>query len=341
MRPLMPHTRHGTSSTVWNPNLAESAPKIFFCITTIKNQSAAVSRIDHSGNTELNLAIRGSLATPDASEATIGIFLAHVANVNGDPANIPLKEAIFFASLRGVRLLLAAGAIPDKADDGDDPLIYTAARSPETWEIMEMLLDNGANTDASNGNGNTALMRAVVGGHLGLVEALVNREANLNLVDHIGNTAFTFSWISNHEHIVEDTVGCAVFDMTEQFFWNNQPRYTVLTRVFNVTLRILLQRGASVNRLNERGQSLLHSVVSRGRENIIRTHVENGADINPTDNRGVTPLMIAIASENRSILALLLDYQPDLTKASNNSFATPRHAYMSGSKPITGEGYGY
>lgn len=69
----------------------------------------------------------------------------------------------------------------------------------------------------------------------------------------------------------------------------------------DAALKVLLQRGASPNRVDEYGQSVLLVAVLNGSENNVRTLLENGADIE-MGHLG----MVAIELDDLPIVAILL-----------------------------------
>ena len=56
-------------------------------------------------------------------------------------------------------------------------------------DIVQLLLDNGANVNDSNFDQQTALMEASEEGHFEVVKLLVQKGANVNLTDRRGRTA--------------------------------------------------------------------------------------------------------------------------------------------------------
>ena len=56
-------------------------------------------------------------------------------------------------------------------------------------EIMQILLAAGADKDAQNDNGNTALMFAVFNNHKDKISILLNRRVDIDAIDNKGNIA--------------------------------------------------------------------------------------------------------------------------------------------------------
>ena len=55
-------------------------------------------------------------------------------------------------------------------------------------------------------------------------------------------------------------------------------------------VRMLVERGASVNEVTAEGRSALLYAASKGRDSIVQFLLEKGADVNKADKLGATPL---------------------------------------------------
>ena len=116
------------------------------------------------------------------------------ANPNVDDGNgrYPL---IMARDLETVRTLLAHKANLEIRCNGMTPLLEAATWPPGsmTNEIAETLLKGGANANATNGNGATALYFAVANGNQKLVELLLTHKADVNARDNAGKTPLDYA----------------------------------------------------------------------------------------------------------------------------------------------------
>ncbi|EWC44643.1 hypothetical protein DRE_06632 [Drechslerella stenobrocha 248] len=72
------------------------------------------------------------------------------------------------------------------------------------------------------------------------------------------------------------------------------------------SVRILLQRGASVNVKDEDGKTPLHLAAADGSEGIVRMLIQSGANVNAFDDEGDSPLHLAADNGRSNVAALLL-----------------------------------
>jgi ankyrin repeat protein len=94
-----------------------------------------------------------------------------------------------------VETLLAAGAKVNGAQGygGETPLTLAARSSTGVERITVMLLDAGADVNATNEYGLTALMDATFRQSAAVVEMLIKRGAGVDTRDHQGRTALQFA----------------------------------------------------------------------------------------------------------------------------------------------------
>lgn len=169
---------------------------------------ADVNHANCFGLTALYYASRGEADDEDQAESLVRLLIAHGANVNGE-AHAPLGIAVGCGFARVVRLLLEAGASPDVRIVNGEPVIVTATRQarPTGGGILELLLDHGADTDAANPHGSTALLIASQYGPLETVQMLVARGVNLDCHDRDGDTPLLVAIMGGQRLVAEYLVG--------------------------------------------------------------------------------------------------------------------------------------
>lgn len=124
-------------------------------------------------------------------------------------ANVLIKNkygdsALMLAALRGhldtVAALVAAGAEIDPV--GWTPLIYAAFEGHAEIVRFLLTLDLDIDIDAQAANGMTALMAASRNGNLEIVQILLDHGADVNSVTHGNMTALGFAQAGKHADIV-------------------------------------------------------------------------------------------------------------------------------------------
>jgi ankyrin repeat protein len=114
-----------------------------------------------------------------------------------------LVDAADEGDAKMVRELLAAGADANYTKDGDG---RTALHKAARWgylEIVQALVDAGADVQKRRMDGCTALIMAASNGHLEVVKALVSANADVNQANNRGQTPINKATDSNKAPVVE------------------------------------------------------------------------------------------------------------------------------------------
>ena len=187
--------------------------------------------------------------------------------------------------MRKLRAALDAGASATAPDaTGNTPLMVTAVYGD--LASLRLLIERGADVNATNAAGATALMRAAY--DFDKLRLLVDKGANVNARSALGNTALMLA-----------------------------ARPARSSRA----VELLLARGADAKATNHFGASALMAAVASGDEQSVRLLIKNGADVNaqPAPNElgfvlggGRSPLMWAAFRGDISIMKLLIDAGADV-----------------------------
>jgi hypothetical protein len=225
-----------------------------------------------------------------------------------------LDEAItntFFCDSAGIETFLKAGADVDARDKfGNTPLIYAAARNPETCNL---LIDNGADVNARNEYGETALITAASTcyGYTETCEILVENGADLNAADNCGNTplmyaaaygsiktcAFLIKEYAKSGGDIKKLIAAKSNDgRTSLHHAAAIPALPGRTLICNLLIQKYAEAGGNVKKFidmgDKEGRTALHyaaeTVFGMNRK-VYKFLVKNGADENAIDSSGATP----------------------------------------------------
>ncbi len=161
--------------------------------------------------------------------------------------------------------------------------IIAAAERGDISEIMK-LFAGGANVNAIDDEGETALMHAALNGHLDVVRALLEKDAEVNTKSDKDLTALILAATGKSVEIV----------------------------------KVLLNKGADVNAKQVQGFTALHLAVQHGNFEIAQTLLNRGADVNAKTNEGTTAIVKASEIGQHKIVKILLDKGADVNAKRNN-----------------------
>ena len=147
-------------------------------------------------------------------------------------------------------------------------------------EIVERLLQKGADVNLRDKFGITALMRAVSSNHKEIIERLLQKGADVNVKNNDGETPLMRAVKNGNKDIVE----------------------------------LLIKNSADVNAKNDDGKTALIRAVEKGNKDIVELLIQKGADVNLGDRYRGAPLCHATLNGEEKIVDLLFQNGADLNK---------------------------
>ncbi len=237
-----------------------------------------------------------------------------------------LEDKLFFAvsDINKVRELLEQGADVNGDNCWHTPALVSAARCQQNLDVIRLLIERGANVNAKDKDGNTALMMAVKNGYLDKIQLLIANGADVNARDNKGSSVLMQN--------AADTAPLGFIERNANF------------------VQLLIESGADVNAIDKDGKTALMYAADRKemgphiltigtggislRRNIgvtytgnfsfhsiskiINPEIENsaayviallldaGANVNAKDLNGKTALMYAASTGNTDAIFILL-----------------------------------
>jgi ankyrin repeat protein len=156
--------------------------------------------------------------------------------------------------------------------------------------MVRLLLDAGADIDATDAHNETPLFGAAARGDRDMVRLLIERGAGFNFgsdaeLYHLmaRMPAAIFLFVAEHQFAVDR--GQRVLDETQQTLLG----WAACTGDLEATKK-LLALGADPSETDPQGRTALHYAADRGREEIVAELLERGAPTDALDDDGSTPL---------------------------------------------------
>ncbi|KAI9928609.1 hypothetical protein MW887_001824 [Aspergillus wentii] len=235
------------------------------------------------------------LCDPGSRHLQIWTFV--YGDLIGDWRQYSRWTSLGFATFLGLKqfaqLLLEEGA---EVNEGSDAPIQIASEQGHE-DMVQMLLNNGADTHGRGSTDTTALGFASSAGHQRIVEMLLEHGADVD------------------EHDVDGHFKTAL---------------QLAARAGSLGIvNILLKHGADVNLRSKTSDSALQEALSWGHEQIVDILLTHGADVNIQSKDGTTALQEASASGHQQIVQKLLAHGADID-IKGELYGTALHAASSG-----------
>ncbi len=165
---------------------------------------------------------------------------------------------------------------------------------------VQRCIANGADVNAKNSDGCTALIMASDRGYLDVVKYLVENGADINaegvikrlLVFRFSHSALEISSFNGHLDVVKYLISKRADVNAEDSNGNTALMWASQNGHLNV-VKYLAENGADVNAKNIDGKTVLTFASQEEHLNVVKYLVENGADVHAKDDDGKTALMWA------------------------------------------------
>lgn len=220
------------------------------------------------------------------------------------------------------RSLEQRAELETKNSDGETALIIASwYGSPE---IVSMLLESGANINAQDNNGYTAIAKASslgVGRHYEIVEILIQACANLNIKTKEGKSPFLLAVLNGHSELANALKKAGAKE--EPYFVGADANKELL----NASMVGDLQRvkyvfffKPDVNSVDKNGQTAVMHAARNGNKEILSLLLKAGAKVDSQDKTGKTALMYAARRGHKESVTVLLDFDADVDVEDNDHF---------------------
>ncbi len=235
-----------------------------------------------------------------------------------------------------VKLLLENGAdINATSYAGITALICASSQ-----EIVKLLVDNGANVYGEDfavvsNDSNTALIKACAQGHKNIVQLLLGVVCYDNYTELLLILLILASQ-EGHTEVVKLLIdyGADVNGPSPKINHGNTALITASYKGHKEVVKLLLDMGANVNTANIYGNTALIYASIENHKEVVTLLLDMGAHVNVADSKGYTTLMCASSGGHKDVVQLLLGYGADVNVADSTGYTALTYASRSGKKEV-------
>jgi ankyrin repeat protein len=251
-----------------------------------------------------------------------------------DDANKQLMNTALSGNIERVRQFLSIGADVNARDNRGITALHIAAQKGFA-DMVNELLKKGSDVNVAF-NGETALHVASAKGHTDIVKALLEKKTNVNVKSNEGMTALGMASQSGHTDVVKALlekgadVNAKANDSRTALFQASQNGHTEVVKA-------LLEKRSDMNVKANDGATALYAASQEGHAAVVRILLEKGADVNAKDNDSVTSLYMASQNGHTNIVTMLLEKGADVNAKVNDGMTALMVASWKGHADIVKE----
>ena len=243
------------------------------------------------------------------------------------------------------------GANPNAKNRNKNTALMSAAQSNADPRVIEVLLDAGAELEARNQRGSTALHYAAMDNVPEVVELLIKKGADIEALNHEKKTPLYYAKHNknlNDTHIIDlltkkseepETEPAPQETPTPSPAQERQETETPPKNLLDVCekgspeeILEFINHGANVNAANRNGTTPLMSAAQHNNFEAVKTLIENSADVNAKNKTGNTPLHFAAQFNSPETVRLLIENHADVN-TTNKTNNTPLHLAVGFNSP--------
>ena len=289
-------------------------------INLLLNSGANPNIADTNGDIWLHKAARRECCTE-----VFQAVLSHGVDVNA--TNKKNKTALVIACHKGntdaINILLNAGADPNIPDCKGATCIHHAVIKGCSKDVLETIMNHGADVNATNKNNETALMLACEKGSKEAINVLLSAGADPSIAKADGDTGLHYAVYGDCNKEVLQSILRHGVDVNATNKKNVAALMIACHKGNTDSIDTLLNAGADLNIPDCKGAMCIHhAVVNSCSKDVLQTIVNHGSDVNATNANNVTALMLACQKGSKDAINVLLNAgaDPNIAKVNGDTW---------------------
>lgn len=177
------------------------------------------------------------------------------------------------------------------------------------FRLVELLLENGADVNAQNESGKTAMMYAAFNGKVKIIQRLKYSGGSYEKCDKSGSFIIHYAIDGGNLDCIQWLLldGINVNTKDVSFGWTPLIRAACINSTKEVA-ELLMKFGADINSKDKDGKTALMISVINGNQPFVEALVEHGADLGFKNEFGKTAYDLAVSMDRRRVIKYFDDY---------------------------------
>ncbi|XP_067660340.1 putative ankyrin repeat protein RF_0381 [Haliotis asinina] len=196
--------------------------------------------------------------------------------------------------------------------------LYNASEFGDFSRVNTILSQGRINTDCQDWIGRTAVMCAALKGHLEVVQLLVTKGANVNLIDKFANNILHLACLGGDVDVVKYILSQDMAYIDGRAQRGRTPMMLAAENGHKEVVELLVGEGADMSLVDKQRDNILHCACRGG--DLEGGHLEvvtyivsqNKVDINSRGWKQKTPVMVAAEMGKKDVVEFLVEHGADL-----------------------------
>eukprot|EP00794_Sanderia_malayensis_P004801 gene4801-5428_t len=213
-----------------------------------------------------------------------------------------------------------------KATDKEyrDTPLHVAARYKDV-DIIRILVENGANVEERNNEGQTILHIACSVSDEATVKYLHSVKANPNVHDKLNRTPLHVCTEGGHSTIIEILIDKFKADVNQRSKDGSTLIHLASKCGHPEVALFFVKRGVPLQMPNREGAICLHEAAKQGHVSVVKSLLMKGASVNVMTKDCFTPLHTAVRHGKHLVVQVLLGFGADVGSRGGSNKETPLH----------------
>lgn len=193
----------------------------------------------------------------------------------------------------------------DKRDKYLRAPLHSAARFG-AFSAAHLLLDQGADANVKDENGNTPLHLASIFQNNEIIDLLLKHQAEVAPLNSLGQTPLYLATLYGNPECIGLLLAAGA-DINCKDTDGNTLLHIAVKYRNSANITEILGFNPDINAVNGEGLTPLHLAVQRpDNENVLEILLQKGADVNLTDSSGKNALLLSVSSNQKGYISLLV-----------------------------------